>query len=316
MSREVKENNLKGLLLLSLGVFFIWLIALFSTNWWFGDWAKSAPFGDSFGAINALFSGLALGGIIYTIFLQKKELGLQRKELRATREEFKIQNRTLRLQRFESTFFNLLSLHHQITDSIDYSVYKNKEREGLRRISKLSGSDETVFKELIIINGRDVFAYHYKSFYSRLQRDKVSAIDDLHKKYNEYWKNIRSDFSHYFRNLYRIVKLVDTTEFHTYPELNIDVNDITNEDQQRYINENYKSKYKYASIIRAQLSDYELLWLFYNCLRNDNAGKFKSLIERYSLFKNLPIDDLHNSELIDKFKPRTFGKYEDNDYTS
>lgn len=40
-----------------------------------------------FGAVNALFSGLAFAGIIYTIFLQKEELALQREELKANREE-------------------------------------------------------------------------------------------------------------------------------------------------------------------------------------------------------------------------------------
>ena len=62
--------------------------------------------GDMFGSINSLFSGLALAGIILTILLQRKELKLQRKELADTRVEFKIQNETLKLQRFESTFFN------------------------------------------------------------------------------------------------------------------------------------------------------------------------------------------------------------------
>ena len=33
-------------------------------------------FGDMFGAINALFSGLAFAGIIYAILLQRKELSL------------------------------------------------------------------------------------------------------------------------------------------------------------------------------------------------------------------------------------------------
>lgn len=44
-------------------------------------------FGDMFGAVNALFSGLAFAGIIYTILLQRRELELQREELRATRGE-------------------------------------------------------------------------------------------------------------------------------------------------------------------------------------------------------------------------------------
>jgi hypothetical protein len=46
-----------------------------------------AQFADSYGAINALFSGLALGGVILAIFMQRDELQLQRQELTATREE-------------------------------------------------------------------------------------------------------------------------------------------------------------------------------------------------------------------------------------
>ena len=40
-----------------------------------------------FGGINALFTGLALAGAIYTILLQRHELELQREELRLTREQ-------------------------------------------------------------------------------------------------------------------------------------------------------------------------------------------------------------------------------------
>lgn len=47
------------------------------------------PLGDTFGAINSLFSGLAFCGIIYTIMLQRKELRLQREELANTRSELK-----------------------------------------------------------------------------------------------------------------------------------------------------------------------------------------------------------------------------------
>ncbi len=43
--------------------------------------------GDMFGAVNALFSGLALAGIVYTIHLQREDLSLQREELRLTRDE-------------------------------------------------------------------------------------------------------------------------------------------------------------------------------------------------------------------------------------
>ncbi|WP_146180620.1 hypothetical protein [Limnohabitans curvus] len=53
----------------------------------FPDWATRGQFGDVFGVVNALFSGLAFAGLIYTVFLQREELSLQRKELELTRLE-------------------------------------------------------------------------------------------------------------------------------------------------------------------------------------------------------------------------------------
>lgn len=50
-------------------------------------WAERGLFGDMWGGINTLFSGLAFAGIIYAIFLQREELLLQRRELELTREE-------------------------------------------------------------------------------------------------------------------------------------------------------------------------------------------------------------------------------------
>lgn len=38
-----------------------------------GNWQDRSSFGDMFGAIDALFSGLALAGVLYTIHLQRKE---------------------------------------------------------------------------------------------------------------------------------------------------------------------------------------------------------------------------------------------------
>ncbi|MCB0510970.1 MAG: hypothetical protein KDC72_00330 [Bacteroidetes bacterium] len=47
-------------------------------------------FGDSFGGLNALVSSLALGGIIYTIIIQRKELNIQKEELITQRKEYQI----------------------------------------------------------------------------------------------------------------------------------------------------------------------------------------------------------------------------------
>lgn len=53
----------------------------------FSEWSDRGTFGDMFGAVNTLFSGLAFAGVIYAIILQGKELALQRQELEMTRGE-------------------------------------------------------------------------------------------------------------------------------------------------------------------------------------------------------------------------------------
>jgi hypothetical protein len=68
--------------------------------WWFTALGIREPeqrgqFGDMFGAVNSLFSGLAFACLVYAIVLQRKELALQREELRLTRQELIAQNRII-----------------------------------------------------------------------------------------------------------------------------------------------------------------------------------------------------------------------------
>lgn len=88
-----------------IAVVVIW--ALTGILWWLvPDATQRGQFGDAFGAVNALFSGLAFAGLVYTISLQRQELMLQRKELEMTRQE-------LRLTRLESENHNKLVAEQQ-----------------------------------------------------------------------------------------------------------------------------------------------------------------------------------------------------------
>lgn len=236
--------------------------------------AERGTIGDMFGTINSLYSGLALAGIILTILLQKKELKLQREELRDTRKEFETQNETLKIQRFENTFFNLLNQHHQIVNAIDLRYYKKKEKNIVflsQQFSRSSSPAEE--KEIVIINGRDVFRYRYNQMFKDLEIEENNLeYEDIYMKHYE---QAQTDFGHYFRNLYRMIKIVEQADFfYNIEKVNAD--------------QIFEIKYKYTCIIRAQISDYELLWLFYNCLSINGKDKFKDYIERYSLLKNLP----------------------------
>ena len=70
-----------------------WMIVFIVLASWIASWAllhgdpDRGTFGDMFGAINALYSGLAFAGVVYAIVLQRQELELQRQELALTREE-------------------------------------------------------------------------------------------------------------------------------------------------------------------------------------------------------------------------------------
>lgn len=92
---DEKENDLKenktSFIITTIAVLILILALWFGTIYALRDWTDAAKssFGDMFGSVNALFSGLALAGIILTILLQRKELSLQRKELQDTRQELK-----------------------------------------------------------------------------------------------------------------------------------------------------------------------------------------------------------------------------------
>lgn len=67
-NKVINDNtNYWPLIILSVGV-----VGLFALCWWWltvtiNNPEKQAQFGDQFGAVNALFSGLAFAGLIFTI---------------------------------------------------------------------------------------------------------------------------------------------------------------------------------------------------------------------------------------------------------
>lgn len=90
---EDKDNwRLYGSILIAVPVvFMIYGGTLLYLTWPISELSisKSGVFGDSFGALTALFSGLAFAGMIVTILLQSRELKLQRSEIKQSREEYR-----------------------------------------------------------------------------------------------------------------------------------------------------------------------------------------------------------------------------------
>ena len=59
----------------------MWFGSGYAIYYSLGSWGDRGTFGDMFGAVNALFSGFALVGVVYAIILQQAELTEHRVEL-------------------------------------------------------------------------------------------------------------------------------------------------------------------------------------------------------------------------------------------
>lgn len=69
----------------------------------------------------------------------------------------------------------------------------------------------------------------------------------------------------------------------------------------------FEKKYEYVAILRSTLSRYELVWLFYNCLSEYGKDKFKPLVEKYALLKNLRLELLINEDDAQKYNQTALG---------
>lgn len=269
-----------------LVILIIAVLVIYALSWLFVDCAYNeatdrGTFGDKFGAVNALFSGLAFAGLIFTIILQRKELSLQREELQLTRQEmsdqtyeFEKQNSTLQLQRFENTFFQLLNQFEQITSNLSFSYMENTDCKDY--YPEGDGPAIPINQKRSVIVGRELFRHafeevpHYYKVVDTILPDGTMKANGMRGLLNKkgmkgYMDSFTpSYFDHYFRVMYRILKFVDKTRL------------IAEED-----------KYEYTCILRALLSRYELVWLYYNGLSDYGSEKFKPLIEKYSMLQNL-----------------------------
>ena len=241
-------------------------------------------FGDSWGGVNAIISAFAFAGVIVTLFLQNRDLNLQRKEMARQREEFEKENETLKYQRFENLFYNMLNLQEKIVEGLRYT-YDTIEDVTVPRGDGAWLTDKRTIEHSII--GRDLFRYAFEEI------EVGVSVQGMTKNVNGFRRFLRiqgishyednwipSFFDHYFRHLYRILKFVDSQSF------------------------SEEEAYKYVALLRGTLSRYELVWIYYNALRRENV-KLRRLVEKYALLKNLRKDLLTCSkELLDLFNEK------------
>lgn len=91
----------------------------------------------------------------------------------------------------------------------------------------------------------------------------------------------RDDLAYYFRLFYQILKFVDGTAV--------------------------KNKMLYVRLLRATLSNAEIVLIALNCLHGGGKQKLKPLVEKYSVLHNISAGDARSWRFVSGFRARAFG---------
>lgn len=169
------------------------------------DFKELNLLGDYYGGTVASIWALAGVFFIYISFLgqkqqllqhsleltyTKEEMRLQREETKLQRKELEAQNLTLRQQRFENTFFQLLNLFNTVAEGMKISGI---HATGRGCFVELCGSIENRISENLLKETDKI-------------RLIISAYDELYHAVN------KSILSHYFKTFYHLIKFVDQSD--------------------------------------------------------------------------------------------------------
>lgn len=232
---------------------------------------------------------LALVWLVIGYLQQGEELKSNTEALLSQKEEFEVQNISIKKQLFENTYFNLLELHSDITESVKIDI-KGETLQGRKAIIQIllvfivdlhryNNSSELSDELFSDEEGGNKIKNPHK-IYEIENKGSPQIVSDTYKRFYEKYQ---SHIGHYFRNLYLIIKYIDRSDLAS------------------------KEKKFYTNLLRAQLSSDELLFLFYNCSSPHGIKKLKPHVEKYELLEHLPVYKCLNG-LANNFESRAFGK--------
>ncbi len=240
--------------------------------------ASWGQMGDFFGGtLNPIFGFLSIIALLTALVIQGRELKISSEELKKSSEALDAQNKAIAHQSFEQTFFSWLKSYSELLDSVATTVHAAVERQGRRALFKWweeGLSDVRVFPE---VNAELPEAFRAKLVFQNTEEKKLYAIAEKFpnaipeyaiKKWNKIYGANEYQLDNLFRNLYSLIRWIDS---------------------QNDSRVNLAQKWFYVSIVRAQLSWIEMVYLFYNGY-TERGSKFKLLVEKYALFDNLNLE--------------------------
>ncbi len=208
--------------------------------------------GDYFGGVlNPVFGFLTILALVLTLILQSRELKLSRGELILSRTELRHSAEALRGQN--------KAIDRQSFEQT-FFAWLNTYRELMTSIEIGTGD--------AVSSGRRALE-RLRTSHLKIGNFKEGEHEAISKSALENWAALYNkheyQFDSLFRVLYRLIVWIDS------------------QDEDRL---SPAQKWLYVSIVRAQLSWIELVYLFYNG-HTERGRNFKRLAEKYALFDNL-----------------------------
>lgn len=207
--------------------------------------AKSGQWGDGFGALNALFAGLAFTGALAALFLQGQAAERQNKDIHR--------------QRFESSYFELLSLLRETRREVRFrhstayrSAYGIAPTSSRAKMQTEGAAFRTAMLEMRWLLRSTIKAGPLTK--KQLGRDYRAGI---HNRFE-------STFGPYFRIVYTILRRVRDDKVLTH-----------------------KEKIQYSNLLRSQLTSHELALAGFNGLM-PQANDFSALLTEFHMLKYIP----------------------------
>lgn len=316
------ENNLVKIAIYTL-VLGIIIILVFSLKSPFNDWSFN-PSAELFGLYGNFIGGFV--GTLFSlvaVFLLYKTLVAQQSTLDKQDEAIKNQKVTSEIERFETTFFNLLRTQQEITDGIK-TYFHSLNNNFVKVTYTIKGREFFVYSKSELgriwnsIESKTHLGYFDEEYAIYLKRELEYLYDPSNPNYvsepdseseeenkteeeklkftntqygitKEKWEKIKGyEVNRKIEVLYGLFfQKYHYVIGHYYRHLYHIINFVSEFENSR--NEFKGISKRYIDFIQAQMSSYEMMLLFYNA---NSFPKLMKLIIDYNFLENLSIEDL------------------------
>lgn len=316
----MESNTFNGLFWKSLSIFlaFALVVCFFPflfTQFSVIDFTETGQIGDTIGGIIGPFIAIAAAILTFLAFWVQF---VANEQLR----------KDIKLDHFENRFYKMLDIHVQNVNNLQFKETTGRQvpqelylefsrifdiidriirNRDLIKLADLQCACQITNEEDCIMKVSTSLAYGYYFYgidFFLSDSNELSKINNIiHERIKHHdFIPVNETLGHYYRHIFHIIKYLSSQNEQLIPE---------------------NKKYEYAKLLRAQMSDYEQILLYYNSLSpvglewnkslNDSSGDYRinmGYIARFRMIKNIPRTKQYKGWIPKKQYEREISVYE------